>query len=577
MDDRNRVEQLLVMRDGVRLATDVYLPKSLKTVPTVLVRLPSGKRDRYVFLARCAPFFTGRGYAFVVQDVRGTGASEGDALPYVFEVHDAYDTLEWVVGQEWSDGSVGMFGDSYYGYTQWAALASRHPALKALVPRMASVLMPVGEVEDPAQVYVTPTDAGPGLPAAGDGFDRPASLGWAMALATVWSGTGNEELEVDLATQPPLRAFDDAFERAGYRSKAFDCTIPEHHPEPIFPDGHPFEARPVAILHTLGWFDPVAKRGIAAYDYLSKRPGWAPLQFLTADSVDHENYHLDQVPLSRAKDHGENEAALASFLPHYVGEALDFFDMHLASRVARDIPRVRWHLAHVGYQTSDSWPPPGAVEEALYLTDFAGARGKPGDLSDSMAGGLLATDPSQRNESVTWRHDPDDPVPGGASPLSVIFDYADESATSDRDDVLVFDSDPRTEPLDLAGPVIVDLTVNAASGELDLFVHLLDVAPDGRAHRLLGDQVTVNIRGGARAIELQLGHLGYRIRPGHRLRLHIASSECPHFLVHPGIAGANRWTATLRHTVEHTLESDQSQPSKIRLTVLSESPRMSSE
>ena len=130
-----RAEQAMVpMRDGMRLATDVYLPPRPAGLPAVLVRLPYDKCARYTFMPQIAPFVTDRGYAFVVQDVRGKFRSEGETLPFVHEVEDGYDTLEWIAAQPWSDGAVGMWGDSYYGYTQWAAVASGHPALRPSSP-----------------------------------------------------------------------------------------------------------------------------------------------------------------------------------------------------------------------------------------------------------------------------------------------------------------------------------------------------------------------------------------------------------------------------------------------------------
>src|SRR5262249_53449721 len=130
-------EQMHVrMRDGVRLATDVYLGDDSTPRPAVLVRLPYDKCGRYTVMRQRAPWFTERGYAFVAQDVRGKFRSGGETVPYVREVTDGYDTIDWIVSQPWCDGSVGMFGDSYYGYTQWAAVASGHPALRAIVPRV---------------------------------------------------------------------------------------------------------------------------------------------------------------------------------------------------------------------------------------------------------------------------------------------------------------------------------------------------------------------------------------------------------------------------------------------------------
>jgi hypothetical protein len=134
--DPHAEQTMVPMSDHVRLATDVYLPNRPGRLPAILVRLPYDKCGRYTFMPQLAPCFTERGYTFVVQDVRGKFRSEGETMPFVREIGDGYDTLEWIVRQPWSDGMVGMYGDSYYGFTQWAAVASGHPSLKAIVPRV---------------------------------------------------------------------------------------------------------------------------------------------------------------------------------------------------------------------------------------------------------------------------------------------------------------------------------------------------------------------------------------------------------------------------------------------------------
>ena len=128
------------MRDGVTLASDVYLPADEdgrplpEAVPAVLVRMPYGIREPYAYMPAVARFWARRGYACVVQDVRGKFDSEGDWDPFVHEIEDGYDAVEWVSRRPWCDGRVGMTGESYYGYTQWAAAASGHPALTCISP-----------------------------------------------------------------------------------------------------------------------------------------------------------------------------------------------------------------------------------------------------------------------------------------------------------------------------------------------------------------------------------------------------------------------------------------------------------
>jgi uncharacterized protein len=107
--DQLAEQSMVPMRDGVRLATDVFLPGDAGRMPAVLVLLPYDKGGRYTFMSEIAPSFTDRGYAFVVQDVRGKFRSEGETLAFVHEVDDGYDTLEWLVAQPWCDGNVGMW------------------------------------------------------------------------------------------------------------------------------------------------------------------------------------------------------------------------------------------------------------------------------------------------------------------------------------------------------------------------------------------------------------------------------------------------------------------------------------
>ena len=128
------------MRDGVTLATDVYLPAgedgrpAAEAFPAVLIRMPYGIRESYAYMPAVGRYWARRGYACVVQDVRGKFGSEGEWDPFVHEVDDGYDAVDWVARQPWCDGRVGMTGESYFAFTQWAAAASRHPALRCISP-----------------------------------------------------------------------------------------------------------------------------------------------------------------------------------------------------------------------------------------------------------------------------------------------------------------------------------------------------------------------------------------------------------------------------------------------------------
>lgn len=532
-----RAEQYLVpMRDGVRLATDVYLPASGEPTEAVLVRLPYDKNSRYVFFENIAERFTGRGYAVVVQDVRGKFRSEGDTLAFFHEAADGYDTIEWVIAQPWSNGAVGMFGDSYYGFTQWAAVSSGHPALRAIVPRVTS-----------ADLAGTWRPSGP--------VREAEWLTTADYLVNNWTNHDRYEVEFDWSVRPLRAVVDDAAAAIGERSASLDIVLGIDEPvgagdedgveeggdlvSLLFPDGHPFDRRPLPVLHCIGWFDNLLIPSMRDYTTLDSRPDWAPLQHLWADSIDHENYHLDDMPITAANDHATNDAALQRMLDIYAIPAIDFFDVHLKGLPeAPTIPRVAWHLGHVGYRQSPSWPPPGSTTLRLYL--------------DPAAGGLVAQPPSDPTDA-SWVHDPHDLVPSAVdNSFSFLHDYPDESAVAERSDVVTFAAEPATEPLDLAGPVVLHVALTSTAPSADLFAKVYDVSPDGAAHMIVRGQG--HLRSGAygHLVEVELGHTGYRVRPSHRLRLQLASSDFPEFVPHPGTT-EHRWTAVDTERTTQTL------------------------
>ncbi|MEE4380971.1 MAG: CocE/NonD family hydrolase, partial [Pseudomonadales bacterium] len=131
-----RYHVMVPMRDGVRLATDVYLPGPEGPFPTLLVRdiYTNGSADVRQGYARWA---TANGYAFVFQSARGRYDSEGNWYPYFQEIPDGDDTLSWIAEQPWSNGKVGMFGTSYLASVQWLAALNRNPALVAIAPAMS--------------------------------------------------------------------------------------------------------------------------------------------------------------------------------------------------------------------------------------------------------------------------------------------------------------------------------------------------------------------------------------------------------------------------------------------------------
>lgn len=530
--DPRAQQHMVPMRDGVSLAIDVYLPDGPGPGPwpAVLVRLPYDKNGRYCWMPFIARHFTARGYAFLPQDVRGKFRSKGETNAFVHEIADGYDTIDWITDQPWANGAVGMWGDSYYGFTQWAAVASGHPALRAIVPR------------------VTVADLFTWL-------DGVTPLYGAHYLAEFWTDERTHHWTPDWTHRPLSEVFDSGFAAIGARSTAFDRLLAEARgqaPVDLYAGGHPFDRLRIPTLHGVGWFDNITPPHMLDYERLIGSPATAPFQYLHAGSTDHENYQFEAVPIPESSDHDKHDDALELMLPRYIAPALDFFDAFLGGRAdPESVPRVRWHLGNDGWHTSQSWPPPGATERRLYLSDTGSLGARP--TADGQVG---------------WVHDPHTLVPSTIeNPFAFLIEYPDEAEVAMRPDVVVFTGEPLTEALTLTGRVVAHLSVGSDGPSMYLHVKLVDVAPDGGAHALLYGQQVVDDPGDGAWAEVNLGHTGHRLMSGHRLRLQVASSDFPLYLPHPGTS-ENPWFAVDTMINHQRVFTGGSRPSHLSVTVL---------
>jgi predicted acyl esterase len=502
------------MRDGVLLAGDVYLPGApdrADAAPgdTVLIRLPYDKSGAYCFIPLIAEYFTAHGYRVVAQDVRGKFRSEGDALLFVNEVDDGYDTIEWITRQPWSNGRVAMWGDSYYGYTQWAAAASGHPALKAIAPRV--------------------TGTGLGEPVRGDDGSRTRAVEWGVTYMyplTQFFENDMLQWEPDWSRRDFAAQAEDFMAQVGRRGLSYDQWYPRPVLLPRFPNGDPFAGRSVPALHTIGWWDNCAPLSWADVDRIARRPNWDAHHYLRIEAIDHESYQLLEADEDRVAE--RSDAQIRALLPRTLDPALAFFEVFVRGNgQAAELPRVSWNLAGTDeMRESEHWPPAGTHR----ITRFA------------TADGCLAAQPADRETVLEWSHDPADLVPSSVpDAFSYLLTRPDEAPIGDRADVLRFDSPPLAADVDLAGPVSARLRVASDGPIMDCFVRLLDVAPDGTALRIARGQQQLRDASEGGALEIDLGQLGYRLRAGHRLRVHVSSSDYPEFLPQTG-TGADPWT-----------------------------------
>jgi uncharacterized protein len=153
-------------------------------------------------------------------------------------------------------------------------------------------------------------------------------------------------------------------------------------------------------------------------------------------------------------------------------------------------------------------------------------------------------------------------------PFTFLHEYPDERVVQGRNDVLTFTGEPPSDPIDLAGPVSALLSVASSGPSMDVHVKLVDVDPEGRALMLVrGQRRVATPRADPVAVTVDMGHTGYRLGRGHRLRLHVASSDFPLYVPHPG-TDADPWFATETVTNRQPLFCGGTDPSSITIRIL---------
>ncbi|MBG0832696.1 CocE/NonD family hydrolase [Planomonospora sp. ID67723] len=528
-------EQVMIpMRDGVRLAADVYLadaadPDGARPNAVVLVRLPYDKNGVYCFMPVVSRYFLARGYHVVVQDVRGKYRSEGAAEFGLHETDDGHDTIQWITEQPWCDGDVVMWGDSYYGYTTIAAAISGHPALKAISPRVTgSQLSMVLE--------------------HGDGTRDVEQTARKFYFASHYVDADRYEWEPDWSRRPLRATFEQFFTQLGKRSPNFDGEFTGESRFVPPPLKALLESPPVPALYTIGWFDNCAVWSWHDVRALSQNPAWADRLYLRLEAIDHENYWLGEAPVAPHDDHSGDPAALERMLPRYLDPAVEFFDAVLGrSGELAALPRVRYEVCHGEWQESDTWPPRQASDLEYHLSPDLRLTGEPPE------GGLLQ-----------WTHNPSDLVPPvGANPFATLYDRSDLSSAGQREDVLRFTGPATGEDVDLAGTATLLLRLTAPAGA-HVHARLLDMAPDGGAFLVAKGQLRLDVPLTGEEAVVDLQSIAYRLRAGHRLALDVMSSDFPDYVAEcPD--GADPWSSLPGEPVTRWITLGGSRPSCLRI------------
>ncbi len=549
------------MRDGVKLYADVYRPSREGKFPVLVVRTPYGKQREGIHQGLID--FAERGYAVLVQDVRGRFESDGQWDPFRNEAKDGYDTVEWAAVQPWSNGKVGMEGGSYLGNVQWQAAAQSPPPLVATFPSLASpslyhntwyhggafklaLAFGWGVVRNPRRtMYPQHWHVESYAPEEW----KYETILWQLPLATL-----------DLASfHAPVAHFRDWIRHESYDNYWKEISVEEN------------MGRVTAPAHVLGgWFDLLLGGTLNGYTLARKQAGSPAarngMRMIVGPWGHGPTRKFGDV------DFGPT-ANRSSFALN-----LQWFDHHLMgidSGIGKEPPVEIFYMGVNRWAHQADWPVPGTRYTSLYLAGGGSANSSRGD-------GVLVWDKPASPASDRFTYDPASPVPthggndccGAPIPAGPV----DQRIVEARADVLVYTGPILQKPLTIAGPVRMKLHAATDGPDTDFFVKLVDVHPNGFAMNLAEGILRARYRKTLERAELLTPNQAYEFeidmrgtanvfQAGHRIRVDVTSSNFPQYDRNPNTGeplGSSAKLRVARQTVFHTPD----RPSHIVLPIV---------
>lgn len=562
------------MRDGLSLKTDIYRPDAEGKFPVILVRTPYKKEMNELQ----AKFFARRGYVYAVQDCRGRFSSPGTWNPFFNDPEDGYDTIEWLAVQPWSTGKVGMIGASYLGWVQWWAARERPPHLAAMIPN------------------VSPPDPYFNIPYEYGAFFLLGAIWWADVVEKEATGdiSGKAMGEImdkeytDLLRHLPVIELDEIV--LGEKNKYWREWI-------AHPDNDDYWAKisfldhledlDIPVFHQSGWWDG---DGIGSkLNYARMASHGHKNQKLVLGPWGHTDKAIRRGPYNT--DYGPN--AIVDLSRSY----LRWLDRWLkgVENGIEDEPLVSVFVMNTNkWLRGDTYPLEGTEFKEFYLSSGGNANTSNGD------GLLSATPPAHGSaEFDAYVYDPGDPTPDIA-----IFEEDDEAGeaevdseeaesveeaiaerlayharvSAEREDMLVYETEPLAEDLTFAGPISGVLYASSSARDTDWFMRLSLVEADGAVRSLTRGIVRARYRksfsepellepGRVCEYHIDMWQTGITVPAGSRLRVEVSSCSFPMFSRNLNTGGHNE-TETEFVSAEQKIYHTKTLPSHVLLPVI---------
>lgn len=539
-----RRTEMVPMRDGVKLATDLYMPQGTATekYPVVLIRTPYKKEMGELD----ANFYGRRGYAVAIQDCRGRFASAGRWVPFFDEANDGYDAIEWLAAQPWSNGKVGMVGGSYVGWVQLWAAVEKPPHLVTIIPNVAP----------PDPFYNIPYEYG--------SFFIYGAIWWAEILETEATG--------DLSGKAIGKIGERRYEKILKRLPVVELD------KEIFGKINPYWRQWIENNRDGGFWEPV--------NFMKKLKDLDLPVFLQSGWFDGDGIgsklNYAQLKLSRNPNQklilgpwGHSDQASPRYGDREFGKEaapdlkmmyLKWFDHWLKGMDNKILeePLVQIFVMFENkWLTGDTYPLPQTKFTRLYLGSRQGANTSRGD-------GLLSWEMMTDGKDFdAYVYDPGDPTPHPDWYYKSDKDLKNEKkkvldtevekkraqsfhneVTDKRSDILVFQTPPLEKPVTIAGPVSAVIHAASSARDTDWFITMMDVDEKGKIFPLVHGTIRARFRDSFRepqplekdkiyAYNIDMWQTGVTFLKGHRIRVEVASALFPMFSRNLNTGGHN--------------------------------------
>ena len=584
---------MMPMRDGIRLATDIYRPKTVEPVPIIFSRTPynfNSYRDGELSTRTFSRAYEAvkRGYAYVVQNERGRFFSEGEWDLLGTPTTDGYDAFTWMSKQPWCNGNIATYGCSSTAEWQMAVAARDHTAHTAMVPMgFGAGVGRIGEYYEQGNWY---------------------RGGAHQFLMTAWLyGTQHDEFKPRLpenASQEDLlriqRFYDmapemppvdwseglkhlpmqDIMKNVNGAKGIWDDMITRKPDDAVWYEGGLYhDDMPFGVpgFWFVSWYDIAASPNLAMYNHIRYNiddPDVADNQYLVIAPTLHCAYwNATEHTIVGERDMGDARLNYDELIYGWY----DYWLKEEDNDFTKETPKVQYYTMGINkWQSSDTWPPEGAEMITYYLNSGGSANSLNGD-------GIISNKSAAKDLPDSYLYDPLNPVPSHGGNVcctgnAVQGGSFDQQDMETREDILIYTSPPLIEGIEVSGFIESTLYVSSDAMDTDFTIKLIDVYPDGRAYNL--DETIQRVRyreGYDKEVFMEEGKV-YKLtmtpmstsnlfKKGHRIRIEISSSNFPRFARNMN-TGGNNYDESVGVIANNKIHHSNKYPSHIKLSIV---------